>query len=105
MRRGLNNLDDYLKKEEEEVHFRPNLPASSFLQTGSPESFADLDARLKQLEEKTKAELAKLQADTAAPSSFTETDVPDSFADLDAKLEQLEEKTKAELVKVQVDKT
>ena len=44
-------------------------PPSSFLQKGSPDSFADLDAKLKQLEEKTKAELAKLQADTAAPSS------------------------------------
>merc|ERR1719243_352420 len=45
---------------------------SSFVQEGSPDSFADLDAKLKQLEEKTKAELAKLQADTAAPSSFVE---------------------------------
>ena len=38
------------------------------------------------LEEKTKAELAKLQSDTAAPSSFLEEGAPDSFADLDAKL-------------------
>ena len=38
------------------------------------------------LEEKTKAELAKLQSDTAAPSSFVEEGAPDSFADLDAKL-------------------
>ena len=36
---------------------------------GSPDSFADIDAKLKQMEEKTKAELAKLQADTAAPSN------------------------------------
>merc|ERR1719389_827731 len=43
---------------------------SSFVEEGSPDSFADLDAKLKQLEEKTKAELAKLK--------------------------QLEEKTKAE---------
>ena len=42
---------------------------SSFVEEGSPDSFADLDAKLKQMEEKTKAELAKLQADTAAPSS------------------------------------
>merc|ERR1719487_1184688 len=51
----------------------------------------------------TKAELAKLQADTAAPSSFVEEGSPDSFADLDAKLKQLEEKTKAELAKLQAD--
>ena len=38
------------------------------------------------LEEKTKAELAKLQSDTAAPSSFVEEGAPDSFADIDAKL-------------------
>ena len=38
------------------------------------------------LEEKTKAELAKLQSDTASPSSFVEEGAPDSFADLDAKL-------------------
>merc|ERR1719428_1789251 len=76
---------------------------SSFVEKGSPDSFADLDAKLKQLEEKTKAELAKLQADTAAPSSFVEEGSPDSFADLDAKLKQLEEKTKAELAKLQAD--
>merc|ERR1719506_819305 len=74
---------------------------SSFVQEGSPDSFADLDAKLKQLEDKTKAELAKLQADTAAPSSFVQTGSPDSFADLDAKLKQLEDKTKAELAKLQ----
>merc|ERR1719258_1023604 len=78
----------------------PETP-SSFIQKGSPDSFADLDAKLKQMEEKTKAELAKLQADTAAPSSFVEEGSPDSFADLDAKLKQLEEKTKAELAKRQ----
>merc|ERR1719262_1012801 len=76
---------------------------SSFAEEGSPDSFADLDAKLKQLEEKTKAELAKLQADTAAPSSFVEEGTPDSFADIDAKLKQLEEKTKAELAKLQAD--
>merc|ERR1719449_373320 len=43
---------------------------SSFLQEGAPDSFADIDAKLKAMEEKTKAELAKLQSDTAAPSSF-----------------------------------
>ena len=52
---------------------RPRAAPSSFAETGSPDSFADLDAKLKQLEEKTKAELAKLQADTAAPSSMLET--------------------------------
>merc|ERR1712078_264040 len=66
----------------------PDLDAAKL----SPDSFADLDAKLKQMEEKTKAELAKLQADTAAPSSFVEEGSPDSFADLDAKLKQLEER-------------
>ena len=99
------------------------------MEEGAPDSFADLDAKLKvrgsgaqmeivrsrracevclstiarrrkiasrflqkkkkktqALEEKTKAELAKLQSDTAAPSSFVEEGAPDSFADLDAKL-------------------
>ena len=55
------------------------------------------------LEEKTKSELQKLQADTAAPSSFVEEGAPDSFADLDAKLKAREEKTKAELSKLQSD--
>merc|ERR1719478_1716715 len=45
---------------------------SSFLQAGAPDSFADIDAKLKAMEEKTKAELAKLQAE--APSSFLETE-------------------------------
>jgi hypothetical protein len=45
---------------------------SSFVEEGTPDSFADIDAKLKALEEKTKAELAKLQSDTAAPSSFAE---------------------------------
>ena len=64
----------------------PCLLRSSFVEEGAPDSFADLDAKLKALEEKTKAELAKLQSDTAAPSSFVEEGAPDSFADLDAKL-------------------
>jgi len=76
---------------------------SSLVEEGAPDSFADLDAKLKALEEKTKAELAKLQSDTAAPSSFVEEGAPDSFADLDAKLKALEEKTKAELAKLQSD--
>merc|ERR1719386_382256 len=49
---------------------------SSFVEEGAPDSFADIDAKLKALEEKTKAELAKLQSDTAAPSSLAQTDVP-----------------------------
>merc|ERR1719446_1826070 len=46
---------------------------SSFVEEGTPDSFADIDAKLKALEEKTKAELAKLQSDTAAPSSFLQS--------------------------------
>merc|ERR1719478_61090 len=34
------------------------------VEVGAPDSFADIDAKLKALEEKTKAELAKLQPDT-----------------------------------------
>jgi len=73
------------------------------VEEGAPDSFADIDAKLKALEEKTKAELAKLQSDTAAPSSLVEEGAPDSFADLDAKLKAMEEKTKAELAKLQAD--
>jgi hypothetical protein len=80
-----------------------NAQPSSFVEEGAPDSFADLDAKLKALEEKTKSELAKLQSDTAAPSSFVEEGAPDSFADLDAKLKALQEKTKAELAKLQSD--
>jgi len=63
-----------------------HLGASSFLEEGAPDSFADLDTKLKALEEKTKAELAKLQSDTAAPSSFLEEGRRDIFHDVDAKL-------------------
>merc|ERR1719498_482722 len=102
MRRSQDELKLFPHKKhvEDDLFGGPATP-SSFAETGSPDSFADLDAKLKQLEEKTKSELAKLQADTAAPSSFAETGSPDSFADLDAKLKQLEEKTKAELAKLQ----
>merc|ERR1719355_161352 len=76
----------------EETDTDDSAPAapSSLVEEGAPDSFADLDAKLKALEEKTKSELAKLQADTAAPSSFVEEGAPDSFADLDAKLKALE---------------
>merc|ERR1719321_2295016 len=66
-----------------------NAAPSSFVEEGAPDSFADLDAKLKALEEKTKAELEKLQSDTAAPSSFVEEGAPDSFAGLDAQLKKL----------------
>ena len=46
---------------------------SSFVEEGAPDSFADLDAKLKALEDKTKAELSnfdsKLKSDIAVPSS------------------------------------
>merc|ERR1719272_1544943 len=76
---------------------------SSLLEKGPSNSFADIDAKLKQLEEKTKAELAKLNAETAAPSSLLEKGPSNSFADIDAKLKQLEEKTKAELAKLNAE--
>ena len=49
------------------------------MEEGAPDSFADIDAKLKALEDKTKAELSKLQSDTAAPSSFVEKGEPESF--------------------------
>merc|ERR1719160_2071132 len=64
------------KKSEEEMDSvydpRDNADPSSFVEEGAPDSFADIDAKLKALEEKTKQELAKLQSDTASPSSFVE---------------------------------
>ena len=47
-------------------------PPSSFVEEGVPNSFADIGAKLKALQEKTKVELSKLQSDTAPPSSFGE---------------------------------
>jgi len=90
------------KTKAELAKIKAGAVPSSFIEKGSPDSFADLDAKLKQLEEKTKSELAKLKAD-AAPSSFIEKGSPDSFADLDSKLKQLEQKTKSELAKLNAD--
>merc|ERR1719399_2112474 len=71
---------------------------SSFVEEGAPDSFADLDAKLKALQEKTKAELAKLQSDTAAPSSFVEEGaVPASLVELTAHLAALKQDTDSEL--------
>merc|ERR1719446_1447400 len=64
-------IEDSSAEYEKEHGLSHGLP-SSFVEVGAPDSFADLDAKLKALEEKTKAELAKLQSDTAAPSSFVE---------------------------------
>merc|ERR1719238_848875 len=97
------NADEHSALHEKMRQMSKSADVSSFVEEGAPDSFADLDAKLKALEEKTKAELAKLQSDTAAPSSFVEEGAPDSFADLDAKLKALEEKTKAELAKLQSD--
>merc|ERR1719399_886178 len=90
---GEGHLRNAATKKEDQVSFAD----------GMSNSFADVDAKLKAMEAKTSAELAKLQSDTAAPSSFVEEGAPDSFADLDAKLKALEEKTKAELAKLQSD--
>jgi Skp family chaperone for outer membrane proteins len=74
---------------------------NALTQSGSPDNFADIDAKLKALEEKTKAELAKLQSDTAAPSSFVEEGAPDfSMPEIDAKLKALGEKMKAEVAQL-----
>jgi len=71
------------------------------VEVGAPDSFADIDAKLKALEEKTKAELAKLQSDTAAPSSFLQEGAPDfSMPEIDAKLKALGEKMKAEIAQL-----
>merc|ERR1719160_975041 len=71
----------------------------------APDSFADLDAKLKSLEEKTKAELAKLQSDTAAPSSFLELPAEKamSFSDLDAKFAAMEDSQKREMARLHVE--
>merc|ERR1719399_1305983 len=90
---GEGHLRNAATKKEDQVSFAD----------GMSNSFADVDAKLKAMEAKTKSELAKLQSDTAAPSSFVEKGAPDSFADLDAKLKALEEKTKSELAKLQSD--
>merc|ERR1719454_546310 len=55
------------------------------------------------MEEKTKAELAKLQSDTAAPSSLAETSPDQEFADLDAKLKAQQAKTQQELDALNAD--
>ena len=60
------------------------------------------EVKLKALEDKTKAELARLTAVSGA-SRFMEQGMPDIFADSDAKLKALEEKTKAELAKRTAD--
>ena len=79
------------------------------MEEGAPDSFADLDAKLKALEEKTKAELAKLQSDTAAPSSFAEEQDAgqksqawtSEFTKFQDKLKGLGEKTKADMEALQ----
>ena len=47
-----------------------------------------------------KAELAKLQSDTALPSSFVEEGEPNSLADLDAKLKAMQDDTNEQLKKL-----
>ena len=60
-----------------------------------------MDAKLKQLEEKTKAELATLQADTAAPSSMLETRGDrGSRINIDEQLRILKERADEEYEKV-----
>merc|ERR1711896_107909 len=73
---------------------------SSFVEEGSPDVYADFDAKLKQLEEKTKAELAKLQADTAAPSSFVEKGRPTSLADIQDEMNKIHLKENEEMEKL-----
>jgi len=74
---------------------------SSLLETGSPKSpFADIDAQLKRLADKTKSEIAKLHQETAAPMSLLQKSPGNSFADVSAKLKSIEDKTKAELAKL-----
>merc|ERR1719311_1671243 len=72
--------------------------ASSFLQESPDDGFAKVEAKLKALEEKMKADAAKFEAEAKAPpSSFVQTsDAPadDGFAKVEAKLKALEEKMK-----------
>merc|ERR1719440_2581221 len=95
MRRISEDTDKRFAEITASANLAPWKPAapSSFVEEGAPDSFADLDAKLKALEEKTKAELAKLQSDTAAPSSFVEEKgAPVSFADLNAEMKKVESK-------------
>merc|ERR1719238_1419817 len=69
-------LNDHADDKDDDKDDDDAADPSSFVEVGAPDSFADIDAKLKALEEKTKAELAKLQSDTAAPSSLAQTDVP-----------------------------
>jgi hypothetical protein len=93
------NQAEYLK------NFAPNA-ASSLLQTidnSTPEDgFAKVEAKLKALQEKIKADTAKFEQEAkAAPSSFAQvSESPDDgFAKVEAKLKALQEKIKADTAK------
>jgi hypothetical protein len=80
--------------------------ASSFLQESPDDGFAKVEAKLKALEEKMKADAAKFEAEAKAPaSSFVQTkDAPDDgFAKVEAKLKALEEKMKADAAKFEAE--
>merc|ERR1719272_778879 len=80
---------------------------SSLLQTWdgakSPDDgFAKVEAKLKALQEKIKADTAKFEQEAkAAPSSFAQTSESpdDGFAKVEAKLKALQEKIKADTAK------
>merc|ERR1719409_2338979 len=80
--------------------------ASSLLQTidaSTPDDgFAKVEAKLKALQEKIKADTAKFEAEAkAGPSSFVQIseNPDDGFAKVEAKLKALQEKIKADTAK------
>merc|ERR1719504_531651 len=82
--------------------------ASSLLQTidsSSPDDgFAKVEAKLKALQEKIKADTAKFEAEAkAGPSSFLQESPDDGFAKVEAKLNALQEKIKADTVKFEAE--
>merc|ERR550537_1625681 len=76
------------------------VPASLIqtIDSSTPEDgFAKVEAKLKALQEKIKADTAKFEAEAKAPaSSFLETSPDDGFAKVEAKLKALQEKIKAD---------
>merc|ERR1719284_876972 len=66
------------------------------------DGFAKVEAKLKALQEKIKADTAKFEQEAkAAPSSFAQTseNPDDGFAKVEAKLKALQEKIKADTAK------
>merc|ERR1719506_3590164 len=78
--------------------------SSSFLQESPDDGFAKVEAKLKALQEKIKADTAKFEAEAkAGPSSFLQESPDDGFAKVEAKLKALQEKIKADTAKFEAE--